>query len=113
MKRSCRQEKQQADDDNTQQELADGLNGQQPLVLIDDTFDHITGRVLCQSSKLNSCYACLTNLNGKRFHKGNKKEDKSFDLSSVVDQTLRISNLRFLEGALEIQRFIDYCEKDD
>ena len=32
---------------------------------------------------------------------------------SLVDQTLRISNLRFLEGALEIQRFIDYCEKGD
>ena len=30
-----------------------------------------------------------------------------------VDQTFRISNLRFLEGALEIQRFIDYCEKGD
>ena len=34
-------------------------------------------------------------------------------LACLVDQTLRISNLRFLEGALEIQRFIDYCEKGD
>ena len=42
-----------------------------------------------------------------------KKRNHPLDNSSLVDQTLRISNLRFLEGALEIQRFIDYCEKGD
>ena len=37
----------------------------------------------------------------------NEKQDKSCDLSCLVDQTLRISNLSFIEGLLEIQRFID------
>jgi hypothetical protein len=31
--------------------------------------------------------------------------DKPLDLSCLVDQTLRISNLRFLEGLQEIQAF--------
>ena len=43
------------------------------------------------------------------FCKVNKKEDKSFDLSSVVDQTLRISNLRFIEGLVQLQSFIEEC----
>ena len=43
------------------------------------------------------------------FCKVNKKEDKSLDLSSVVDQTLRISNLRFIEGLVQLQSFIEEC----
>ena len=37
----------------------------------------------------------------------NEKAGKSFDFPAVVDQTLRISNLSFLEGLLQIQTFID------
>ena len=37
-----------------------------------------------------------------------EKTGKSCDFSGLVDQTLRISNLSFLEGLLEIQRFIDH-----
>ena len=36
-----------------------------------------------------------------------EKNGKSKDFPALVDQTLRISNLRFLEGLLEIQRLID------
>ena len=40
-----------------------------------------------------------------------QKKDKSFDLSSLVDQTLRISNLTFIEGLLQIQSFIDELDR--
>ena len=36
-----------------------------------------------------------------------RKKDSSEEMSYLVDQTLRISNLRFLEGLLGIQRFIE------
>ena len=36
-----------------------------------------------------------------------EKTGKSFDFPAVVDQTLRISNLRFIEGLFLIQSFID------
>ncbi len=36
-----------------------------------------------------------------------KKRNNQLDYSCLVDQTLRISNLRFLEGLLGIQRFIE------
>ena len=41
---------------------------------------------------------------------GTKKE-KPFDFSLVVDQTLRISNLRFLEGLQEIQAFFGQSDE--
>ena len=40
-----------------------------------------------------------------------KKTGKSFDFPAVVDQTLRISNLSFIEGLLQIQRFIDGLDR--
>jgi len=45
----------------------------------------------------------LKNLHGKRFHKGNKKEDKSFDLSSVVDYGEKLSN--FFGDIMKLDRF--------
>ena len=42
---------------------------------------------------------------------GAQKKDKSEDLSYLVDQTLRISNLSFLEGLLHIQSFIDELDR--
>ena len=42
-----------------------------------------------------------------------KKEEKSFDFSSVVDQTLRISNLAFIVGLLQLQSFIDKLDREN
>ena len=39
-----------------------------------------------------------------------EKTGKPFDFPALVDQTLRISNLRFLEGLLLIQQFLDSIE---
>ena len=39
-----------------------------------------------------------------------EKAGKSFDFPAVVDQTLKSSNLRFLEGLLEIQKLITELE---
>ena len=35
-----------------------------------------------------------------------RKKDTSEEMSCLVDQTLRISNLSFIEGLLQIQAFI-------
>ena len=35
-----------------------------------------------------------------------RKKDTSEEMSYLVDQTLRISNIRFLEGLQEIQAFL-------
>ena len=35
-----------------------------------------------------------------------RKKDTSEEMSSIVDQTLRISNLSFFEGRVQIQSFI-------
>ena len=43
----------------------------------------------------------------------NTKKTGRNPVSDVVDQTLRISNLRFLEGLLEIQSFIDIVLKSE
>ena len=40
-----------------------------------------------------------------------RKKDTSEEMSSVVDQTLRISNLSFIEGLLQIQSFIDDLDR--
>ena len=52
--------------------------------------------------------ADCTAAHGMRFHKGNKIEDKSFDLSSVVDYTGKISNL--LEDLRKVEKFSQYIE---
>jgi hypothetical protein len=36
-----------------------------------------------------------------------EKKNNQLDYSFLVDQTLRISNLSFIEGLLQIQDFID------
>ena len=40
-----------------------------------------------------------------------EKKEKPCDFSFVVDQTLRISNLSFIEGLLHIQSFIDELDR--
>ena len=40
-----------------------------------------------------------------------KKTGKSFDFPAVVDQTLRISNLSFIEGLLQIQSLADILDR--
>ena len=40
-----------------------------------------------------------------------KKTGKPFDFPAVVDQILRISNLRFIEGLLRIQTFVDGLDR--
>ena len=41
----------------------------------------------------------------------NEKTGKSFDFPALVDQTLQISNLSFIEGLLQIQAFIDWLDR--
>jgi len=43
----------------------------------------------------------------------NEKQDKSCDLSCLVDQTLRISNLAFIVGLLQLQSFIDKLDREN
>ncbi len=40
-----------------------------------------------------------------------RKKDTSEEMSYLVDQTLRISNLSFIEGLLQIQAFIDWLDR--
>ena len=40
-----------------------------------------------------------------------EKTGKSFDFPAVVDQTLRISNLSFIEGLLQIQTVVDGLDR--
>ena len=40
-----------------------------------------------------------------------RKKDTSEEMSCLVDQTLRISNLSFIEGLLQIQAFIDRLDR--
>ena len=60
-----------------------GIKGQQPSFHIGDTFDHVTKRVLCQSSKFGSCYGCLKYLHGVRFYKSNKKKGTNLSICPV------------------------------
>ena len=55
--------------------------------------------------------ADCTAAHGMRFHKGNKIEDKSFDLSSVADYNDKLSNL--LEDLKAVERFIQSAEKQE
>ena len=40
-----------------------------------------------------------------------EKAGKSFDFPALVDQTLRISNLSFIEGLLQIQTVVDGLDR--
>ena len=40
-----------------------------------------------------------------------RKKDTSEEMSYLVDQTLRISNLSFIEGLLLIQSFIEMIDR--
>ena len=40
----------------------------------------------------------------------NTKKDTSEEMSCLVDQTLRISNLSFIEGLVQLQSFIEECQ---
>ena len=39
-----------------------------------------------------------------------RKKDTSEEMSYLVDQTLRISNLAIIEGLVLLQRFIEECQ---